>query len=380
MKVKHIILSAIGISLIAFSCKPTEVETPISKLIALQENLEGRISLLEDSVTLLEDKIEILDTTEKNFPKVELDSVRNRSFSEDVTFQGSVKADKTIMLGPETQGVVKAIYVKEGQYVSKGKTIAKLDSEILRQNAKEVEKTLELAEYMLLKQKNLKDQGMGAEANYIQAKNQVESLKTRLATLNTQASKSNVVAPFSGYVDEIFTKLGEMASPSMPMIRLVNLDKVVVKSEVSEAYLMDIGVGDKVALNFPSINKNISEARITSIGKFINPTNRTFPIQIELTNKDRAIIPNLIAEVTVEKDFTKEAIIIPSSSVLTDSEGNKYAYIFKDGQAWKRSVEVIYVKGDFTQISKASEVKVDDVIITKGANAISDEQKVTELK
>ena len=177
MKVKHIILSAIGISLIAFSCKPVEVETPISKLIALQESLEGRISNLEDSVTLVEAKIELLDTTEKNYPKVELDSVRNNSISEDVTFQGSVEADKTIMLGPETQGVVKAIYVKEGQYVSKGKTIAVLDSEILKQNQKEVEKTLEFAEYMLLKQKNLKDQGMGAEANYVQANNQVESLQ-----------------------------------------------------------------------------------------------------------------------------------------------------------------------------------------------------------
>ena len=380
MKVKHIILSAIGISLIAFSCKPVEVETPISKLIALQASLEGRISNLEDSVTLVEAKIELLDTTEKNYPKVELDSVRNNSISEDVTFQGSVEADKTIMLGPETQGVVKAIYVKEGQYVSKGKTIAVLDSEILKQNQKEVEKTLEFAEYMLLKQKNLKDQGMGAEANYVQANNQVESLQTRLATLKAQASKSSVVAPFSGFVDEIFTKLGEMASPSMPMIRLVNLEKVLVKAEVSEAYLMDIEVGDKVVLNFPSIKKNILDAKITSIGKFINPTNRTFPIQVEVRNKDKAIIPNLIAEVTVEKDFTKEAILVLSTSVLTDSEGNKYVYIFDKGVAKKRTVEVIYVKGDYTQISTASEVKVGDVMITKGANGISDGQKVTELK
>lgn len=380
MKVKHLILSVIGISLIAFSCQPTEAETPIGKLKKMQEDIEKRIFLLEDSVALLEAKIELLDTTEKNYPLVSLDSVRNRSISEDVTFQGSVNADKTIMLGPETQGVVKALYVKEGQYVSRGKTIAVLDSDILRKNVKEVEKTLELAEYMLQKQQNLKDQGMGAEANYVQAKNQVESLKTRLATLKTQASKSTIVAPFSGYVDEIFTKLGEMASPAMPIIRLVNLDMVVVKAEVSEAYLMDIEKGDKVSLNFPSIGKIINDANITSIGKFINPTNRTFPIQVELKNKDKEIIPNLIAEVTVEKDFTKDAILVPSTSILTDSEGNKYAYVFDNGLAKKRKVVVIYVKGDYTQISTASEVKTGDVIITKGANAISDGQKVAELK
>ncbi|MDA9261871.1 efflux RND transporter periplasmic adaptor subunit [Flavobacteriales bacterium] len=384
MKLNHIILSVIGFSLLAFSCKPSEAETPINKLIELRNILESRITNLEDSVSLVEAKIELLDTTEKDFPRVLLDSVRNNSISEDVTFQGSVEADKTIMLGPETQGVIKNIYVKEGQYLSRGKTIAVLDSEIIRQNVKEVEKTLELAEYMLVKQKNLKDQGMGAEANYVQAKNQVESLKTKLSTLKTQASKSNVTAPFSGYVDEIFTKLGEMASPSMPIIRLVNLDKVVVKAEVSEAYLMDIKAGDKVSLNFPSIGKVIENAQISSIGKFINPTNRTFPIQVEIRNSDKSIIPNLLAEVTVEKDFTEEAIIISSSSVLTDSEGEKYAYIFergfgKNGVAKKRKVNVIYVKGEFTQIDKSSEVKVGDIIISKGANGISDEQEVTEL-
>jgi len=230
----------------------------------------------------------------------------------------------------------------------------------------------------LEKQENLKQKGIGAEANYVQAKNQVESLQTRLATLKTQASKSALVAPFSGYVDEIYTKLGEMASPSMPMIRLVNLDKVKVKAEVSEAYLMDIEIGNKVTLNFPSLNKVIN-AKVSSIGKFINPTNRTFPIQIEVANKDREIIPNLIAEVTVEKDFTKEAIIIPSASVLTDSEGMKYVYVYEMGVAKMRKVDVIYVKGSKTQISENSEVKPGETIITKGASAVSDGQKVTEL-
>ena len=380
MKVRHIIISVIGFSLLAFSCKPEEKITSTSELENIKDDLESRISKLEDSVTLVEVKIELLDTTEKNYPNVKLDSVRNNSISQDVTFQGSVEADKTIMLGPETQGVVKAIYVKEGQFVSRGKTIAVLDSEILRQNVKEVEKTLELAEYMLKKQQNLKDQGMGAEANFVQSKNQVESLQSRLSTLKTQASKSSVRAPFSGYVDQIFTKLGEMGSPSMPILRLVNIDKVVVKAEVSEAYLMDIEKGDKVTLNFPSINKKITDAKISSIGKFINPTNRTFPIQVELSNKDRKIIPNLIAQVTVEKDFTENAIIIPSSSVLTDSKGNKYAYVFENGEANKRKVEVVFVKGDYTQISTASEVKTGDVIVTKGANGITDGQKVSELK
>ena len=382
MKLTYLKLSAIILAIALFACKPSNEDSPeVAELKKIQENLELRRDALDDSLDIIDKLLEEMDSTiDKNYPSVAIDTVRKRFISEDVTFQGSVEADKTIMLGPESQGVIKAIYVKEGQYVSRGKTIATLDSEILGKNIKEVEKSLELAEYMFQKQQNLKDQGLGAEANYIQAKNQVESLKTRLATLKTQASKARVYAPFSGYVDEIFTKLGEMASPGMPVVRLVNIDKVMVKAEVSEAYLMDIQVGDKVTLNFPSIGKSITDAKITSVGKFINPTNRTFPIQVELRNRDKKIIPNLIAEVTVEKDFTNDAIIIPSNSVLTDSEGNKYVFIYQDGKSYKRNIEELYVKGDRTQISANSEVKPGDVIITKGATAVSNEQEVQILK
>lgn len=378
MKIKYIAITVLASSFLV-GCGSKETKTPLGELLNKKSEFEMIIASLEDSLSMVEAKILELDSTrENNYPLVSLDTVANNSISEDVTFQGSVEADKTIMLGPETQGMVKSINVKEGQYVHAGKTLANLDSEILNKNIKEIEKSLELAEYLLEKQENLKKQGIGAEANFIQAKNQVESLESRLSTLKTQASKSRVVAPFSGYVDEIYTKLGEMASPAMPMMRIVNLDKVKVKAEVSEAYLMDIEVGNKVSLNFPSLNK-VVDAKVSSIGKYINPTNRTFPIQIEVSNKDKSIIPNLIAEVTVEKDFTKEAILVPSQSVLTDSEGSKYVYVYQNGMAKMRRVEVLYVKGNKTQISENSEVKPGETIITKGASAVSDGQKVTEL-
>lgn len=380
MKLTYIAVAVLASSLFV-SCSSGEDEnTPLAELNKQRTDFEAKIAMLEDSLNLVEAKIMEMDTTiENNYPLVSLDTVSTNSISEDVTFQGNVEADKTIMLGPEAQGLVKAIYVKEGQYVSAGKTIATLDSEILRKNILEIEKSLELAEYLLEKQENLKKQGIGAEANLMQSKNQVESLQTRLATLKSQAAKSTVSAPFSGYVDEIYTKLGEMASPGSPMIRLVNIDKVMVRAEVSETYLMDIEVGNNVTINFPSLNKIIADAKVSSVGKFINPTNRTFPIQIELKNKDRDIIPNLIAEVTVEKDFTKEAILIPSESVLTNSEGGKYVYVYENGMAIMKKVVVIYVKGKRTQISAESETKTGDVIITKGASAVSNGQKVTEL-
>lgn len=379
MKLIKISITVIVFSVVAFSCKPKSNDTPLANLLEQQAGLETRIKLLEDSVAILDKLIEEKDTSEKNYALVTLDTVKNRPISEDVMFQGSVEADKSIMLSPETSGVIRSLLVREGQNVSRGRVLARLDSEIINKNILEVKKSLELAEYMLEKQQNLKNQGIGAEANYIQAKNQKESLESRLASLKTQASKSNVVAPFSGYVDEIFTKLGEVGNPGMPMLRLVNLEKVVVKAEVSESYLMDIQVGDKVSLNFPSIGKTVTNAKITSLGKYINPTNRTFPIHIELSNRDRKILPNLIAEVIVEKDFIKEAILVPSESILEDNKGNKYVFVYENGVAIRKAISVLFVKNEVTQIAGSSEVKEGDIVIRKGASALNNGDKVTEL-
>lgn len=379
MKLIKISITVIVFSVVAFSCKPKPNDTPLANLLEQQADLETRIKLLEDSVAILDELIEEKDTSEKNYALVTLDTVRNRPISEDVMFQGSVEADKSIMLSPETSGVIRSLLVREGQNVSRGRVLARLDSEIINKNILEVKKSLELAEYLLEKQQNLKNQGIGAEANYIQAKNQKESLESRLASLKTQASKSNVVAPFSGYVDEIFTKLGEVGNPGMPMLRLVNLEKVVVKAEVSESYLMDIQVGDKVSLNFPSIGKTVTNAKITSLGKYINPTNRTFPIHIELSNRDRKILPNLIAEVIVEKDFTKEAILIPSESILEDNKGSKYVFVYENGVAIRKAISVLFVKNEVTQIAGSSEVKEGDIVIRKGASALNNGDKVAEL-
>lgn len=378
MKLTNLIVPVIFLSAIAISCNSAE-ETELSKLIASRTDLEVRIMSLEDSVDLLDVLIDKLDTTEKNFSLVRLDTVRNSFISEDAMFQGSVEASQSIVLSPEMSGVVRSLRVKEGQRVNSGSVLATLDAQILYKNIAEIEKSLELAEYMLQKQQNLKDQGIGTEASLVQAKNQKESLETRVASLKAQAAKSTVIAPFSGYVDQIFTKLGEIGSPQVPMLRLVNLDKVVVKAEVSEAYLMDIQPGDKVTLTFPSINKTVT-SKVTSVGKFINPTNRTFPIQIEVNNSDKSILPNLIAEVKVEKDFTQDAILIPSESILEDNKGATFVYINENGKAKKKSIVKLYVKGAVTQIAKESEVKVGDIIITSGASALIDGDAVKELK
>lgn len=323
-----------------------------------------------------EPKQEETKAEKENIPAVTIATVKQEPFAEKVTFQGTVEADKNVLVSPQSNGVIRAIFVKEGQKVSAGSTLASIDSDIINQNVAEVEKALELANYMYEKQLKLKEQGVGVELQLEQAKNQKESLERKLATLGTQASKTRVSSPITGYVDEIMPKVGEMANPGMPMFRVINLDKVTVKADISENYLMDIKQGNPVEIYFPSINYTIKDLNITRSGKYINPNNRTYDIQIDLTNKEQSILPNLLAEVTVTKDFTEDALIVPSYSVLEDNKGQKYVYLYMDGVAKKQNIKVDFVDGDKTQVTKGSGLNKGDQVVVKGVSAIVDGEKV----
>ena len=327
-----------------------------------------------------ETKEESNQKKEINLPLVTTQEAKIMPFEEKVSFQATVEADKNVLVSPQSSGVIRGIFVKEGQRVAVGSTLASLDSDILNKNIAELEKSLELATYMFEKQQKLKEQGIGVEVQYEQAKNQKESLESKLATLSTQASKSRVFSPINGYVDEIFPNIGEMASPQAPMFRVLNLDKVTIKSEISEAYLTSIDVGSKASVYFPSIDLRMDNLKITRKGRFINPSNRTFDIQIDLNNQSGKILPNLLAELEVIKSFTKDALLVPSRSIMEDNKGNKYLYVYKDGVATKKNVTVDFVQGDLTQIKKGEQIAEGDQIVVRGAEEIVDGEKVAIKK
>jgi multidrug resistance efflux pump len=158
---------------------------------------------------------------EKSFrPNVQVENaVSADSFSHWITLQASVEARKNVVLNAEMGGIIRSINVDKGQYVTRGKVLAVIDSDIMSQNISELQSGIELAEYNRDKQRKLFAQNIGTEFDLKQAESQVEQLYRKLATLRTQAGKSVIVAPFDGYVEDIGSYVGELAAPQIPLIR-----------------------------------------------------------------------------------------------------------------------------------------------------------------
>ena len=318
----HIILS-IGAAILLASCQPTE-ETSLSKLKEKKTTFETQIDSINELLISVISEIALLDTVKKA-PLVASTSIERSDFNHYFRVQGNVESDKNATLFPETQGLIKAIYVKEGQNVSKGQKLLALDNDIIANNIAEVETSLSLATDVFQRQERLWNQNIGSELQFLEAKNRKESLEKTIATLRKQQSMAVLRAPFSGVVDKIFPKVGEMGSPQSRAISVVNLNQLHTKADVSEKYLSKVKSKVPVTVYFGEGLDTISGV-ISNVGSSINPANRTFEIKVDFKEKSDFLRPNLMAEVEINDFKADSVIVLPSSYILQDIQGDSFVY------------------------------------------------------
>ncbi|WP_456376954.1 efflux RND transporter periplasmic adaptor subunit [Lutibacter sp.] len=365
---KKIIALFLTITLL-ISCNKEVKKSSLEELYNQKTTLIYKIDSLNNELNIIEKQISKLDPTKK-LQIITTLPVKNGTFKHYIEIQGVVKADKNIEIRPELGGTVKAIYVKEGQKVTSGQTLVQLEDASIKNSIAELNTQLTLATTTFERQERLWNQKIGSEMQYLQAKAQKESLENNVASLNTQARKMKIIAPFSGIVDEIFPKKGELTNPQIPIIRLLNLDKVYVEADVTETYLPVIKKGTETIVNFPSIHK-VMNAKITQIGNYINPDNRSFKTKINLSNKDQSIKPNLLADLKF-LDFKADGIIIPSTLVQQDQNGNNYVFTIQTKNGEHTIVKnIITAAKEYNNETYVSEgLAINDTIVNKGSRQV----------
>ena len=257
---------------------------------------------------------------------VRLVTIIPQKFQHFIEINGSVQAEKDAIVSPEINGVIKNIYVEEGQNVKKGELVVSLNTSIIRSNINEVKTSQELANSSYEKQAELWKENIGTEMQYLQAKNSKEALEGKLRTLQAQLEMARIKAPFDGVVDQIFAKEGELATPGARILHIVNLTKLKVYGSVSETFLPNIQKGASVSLSFPVYPDYTKTANIYRKSEVINEKSRTFKIEIKLDNEENKLKPNMISKILLN-DFTADNVfVVPSQIIKHDYEGS-FLYI-----------------------------------------------------
>lgn len=346
-------------------------KTLLAQKTAEKKKLEIEIKQLQKEISALSPSLG------KEVVSVIIDTVENSRFIRYIDLQGTVQSQDYVNAASEIGGRILQLNVKEGQSVQKGQLIARTDAEAIRTQKEELNKALDLANDVYERQKRLWDQNIGSEIQYLQAKNNKERLEKSLLTLEAQLKKSSVYAPISGVVDMVFLKQGEVAGPGVPIVQILNTNRVKIVSDVPETYLGKIKTGSKVEIYFPTLQKTITKP-VSMIGRTIDPSNRTFKVEVTTDNPQNELKPNLLAIIKISDYVQEKAIVVPMELIQQEVGGQKFVYVAAQKDTSWTSQKVIVTTGESTEgnVIITSGLKFGDKIIMKGGKTLTDGQPI----
>lgn len=288
-------------------------------------------------------------------------------FEHYVEVTGSVLSKKNVNISAETSGRILEVPALEGMRVEKGAVLARIDSESIQRSIDELKNTMDLANTLFEKQERLWKQQIGTEVQYLEAKNRKDGLERNLATAKTELSKAVIRAPFSGTIETIQVRIGELVQPGAAMFQFVGDSDLFIEADISESYVGVLSKGDSVHVSFPSIDQEI-HTKVSSIGAIINPNNRTFKVEVYLP-RISLVKPNMISVLKIQDYEKNEAVIVPSYLILSDNRGD-YIFVVEAGVARKKYVERGKTFDRETEILKGLEGS--ELLVDKGFREVGD--------
>jgi len=361
------------------ACQQQEADAPMDlagKKTLIKEK-QTELRTLQKEIAKLQIEIDSLNPAamkEKPRTLVTTQIVEPTNFERFIELQAAVEAEDMVGASSETGGRITSLLAKEGQYVKKGALIATTDLETVNKQIAELDKSLELAVDVFNRQKRLWDQNIGSELQFLQAKNSKERLEASLETVKHQLTKGNVYAPISGIVEVVVTKSGEMAMPGAPIVQILNTSRVKIAADVPEKFLRNVRQGEMMTVKIPALDIE-KKGRVSMVGRTINAANRTFKVEVNLSNSNGLLKPNLLATMLLNDFSEKNAITVPLELVQQEVSGKDYVFVKKEGEEGAMAEKIYVTTGESYDgnIIILEGLKGGEEIIVSGARGMVDE-------
>jgi membrane fusion protein (multidrug efflux system) len=349
--------------LAACNSKPKDSKAELADLKKQQSEISGKIATLEAKNGGAQDSSKVTD--------VNVVEVKQGNFTNYIQIQGRIDAQDNVTAYPQSPGTITAIYAKVGDHVSKGQTLVQLDDNVLKQNIAQVATQVDLNKTLYQRQKNLWDQKIGTEVQFLQAKTALEGSQKQMASLQQQAVMYSIKSPINGTVDQMDLKLGQVAQPGQNGIRIVNADVLKVKADVPESYSGRVNLGDHVKILIPDAADSL-DAVVTFAAKVIDPGSRSFAVEVKLPTR-KTLRPNMTATLKIADYNSKTALVVPFKAIQKSEQGD-YVFVDENGVAKQKTVKVGRVYGGSAEI--LSGIAAGDKLVTEGASDIEDGDRV----
>lgn len=280
--------------------------------------------------------------------------VEKKMVLDQISLVGTAEAIAKSTVAAEVSGVVEYFPAKEGDFVKKGTLLVRLRSTYLNLRLKgaiaareKIKANLQNAEKELNRTSRLREANSIAEKNFDVAFYAHQALSQELLQKEAEIEQfeyeikqKRVVAPFSGFIAQEHTQVGEWIKEGGPVVTLIDLQQIRITVDVPERYAVMLKPNGEVKVIVKSISNDLFAGRIYGLLPQANPDARTFPVKINLVNPSFKIKSGMEAMVTFNLSTTKNALLIPKDAVVT-AGNNRLVFLVADGQAVPMNVKVL---------------------------------------
>jgi membrane fusion protein (multidrug efflux system) len=300
---------------------------------------------------------------------VETASVEATRLPQAITAVGSLRSDESVTLRPEVAGRIAAIQFKEGQRVTKGATLVRLDAAI---NVAELQQAR--ANYTLAKSKFDRAVDL-AQSKFIsgqardEAENNLKVAEASLALVEARLAKTEIKAPFSGIIGLRSVSLGDYVKEGADLVNLEAIDPLKVDFRVPEVYLRQVQSGQPLEITLDAYPNKTFQGNVLAVNPLLDAAGRSVVIRAQVKNQDASLRPGMFARVRLITRDAAEALVVPEQALVP--QGNEQ-YIFKvvDNRAVRAKVDVGQRRDGKAEI--LSGVAAGDVVVTAGQQRLRD--------
>jgi membrane fusion protein, multidrug efflux system len=251
------------------------------------------------------------------------------------TISGMTYANKDIVISSEIAGQIEQIPIEIGDFVKKGKVIARIDQEMAKAQRQSAKANLSLAQTNYNLQKKLFRKKLVSEQQFEAIKTQLEVAKSNYKLAEIQYGNTLIKAPVSGFIAGKYIEEGEFATPGKPVLRIVDIGKIKVRMSMPGKEIRFLKAKDIVNVNIPSIEKKL-QGIVNSIGLVAHQKSKTFTVEVIVSNPSNSIRVGQLCNVTFLTNLIPNAIIIPRDSIL---EGEHHSvFVAENDKAVQKTV------------------------------------------
>lgn len=260
---------------------------------------------------------------------VEAEEVRRGSITRRIPATGTLKANQSVTLRPETQGTISKFMFQEGQYVEKDTPLIKLDDRLIRTELTEAEARVVLAKAKYDRARKLVERGAGPLKNRDEALGELRVAEARVQKAKVQLEQTLIQAPFEGVIGLKDVSIGAFVDPHTELLTIVDQDPIKIDFKIPAAYVKSISKGQKVGVQVDGFKDELFEADIDAVDARVDPLTHSIQVRAVLPNENGALKPGLFARVKLTVGAKDNAILVPDVAIVQNGDEKHVFKVFE---------------------------------------------------